>query len=329
MRPVVIIGGGLSGLSAAYALEARNVPYTIIELKPRLGGSLASSRSAGFLYDSSRMLTQDRPDDPIFAQLELADALDVVRTDEDGDWSAFREGHQALIDALSKPLTGTVLYRMAVTSAGEFDARDRARGAPRFCVCLENGTVIDASGLIVAAPARYAERILRSLNAGAASLLEDYRYDSIARVNLGYSYEDVRYKLPDVPPAEYPLTYIHTLTMPSRVPEGGVLVQAGIRFDPTKGLSPETGGDAAGAFAALFGLPEAPLFEHVNTWAEDEPLMWLDDDFGTRLERLTYALPEGAAVTGGDYAVTHDHRPTLAERIRSGFDAAERVMQFL
>lgn len=329
MRPVVIIGGGLGGLSAAYALEARGVPYTIIELKPRLGGSLASRRSAGFLYDSSRMLTLDRPDDPLFAQIGLDDALAAVRTDEDGDWTAFHNGHQALIDALAAPLTGTVLYRMAVTSAGEFDARDRARGAPRFCVCLENGTVIDASGLILAAPARYAERILRSLSAGAASLLDDYRYDSIARLNLGYRLEDVRGKLPETPPDEYPLTYIHTLTLPSRVPEDGILLQAGIRFDPAKGLSPETGGDAAGAFAALFGLPETPLFEHVSVWPEDEPLMWLDDDFGTRMERLTYALPEGATVAGSDYIATGDHRSTLAERIRSGFDAAARVITTL
>jgi protoporphyrinogen oxidase len=329
VRPVVIIGGGLGGLSAAYALEARGIPYTIIELKPRLGGSLGSSRPAGFLYDSSRMLTLDRPDHPVFARLGRVDALAVVRTDEDGDWMAFRDGHQALIDALAKPLTGTVLYRMAVTSAGEFDARDRARGAPRFCVCLENGTVIDASGLIIAAPARYAERILRSLNAGAASLLDDYRYDSIARVNLGYRLEDVRGRLPETPPDEYPLTYIHTITLPSRVPDGGVLVQAGIRFDPAKGLSPETGGDAAGAFAALFGLPETPLFEHVSIWPEDEPLMWLDDDFGARMERLTYALPEGAAVAGSDYVATGDHRPTLAERVQSGFDAAARVIEAL
>jgi protoporphyrinogen oxidase len=329
VRPVVIIGGGLGGLAAAYALETRGVPYTIIELKPRLGGSLASSRSAGFLYDTSRMLTRDRADDPVFAQLGLADALEVVRTDEDGDWVAFREGHQALIDALAAPLTGTTLYRMAVTSAGEFDARDRARGAPRFCVCLENGTVIDASGLIVAAPARYAERILRSLNSGAASLLDNYRYDSIARINLGYWHEDVRGKLPEIPPSEYPLTYIHKLTMPSRVLDGGVLVQVGIRFDPSKGLSPETSGDATGAFAALFGLPETPLFEHISVWPEEEPLMWLDDDFEGRIEKLYYALPEGAAVAGSDYVVTGDHRPTLAERIHSGFAAAIHILHAL
>lgn len=329
MRDVVIVGGGLGGIAAARVLHDRRVPYTIIELKPRLGGSVGSSRAAGFTFDSGRMLTQDRPDDSVFTQLGLADALVTVRTDDDGHWTAFRGGQQTLVDAVTRPLNGQVLYRMAVTSAGEFDAAARAKGAPRFCVCLENGTVIDCRALIVAAPARHAERILRSLNPAAAAALVDYRYDSIARLNIGYRADVVRGRLPEVPPAGYPLTYIHTLTNPSRVPEGSVLIQAGVRFDPNKGLSPETHGDVAGAFAALFGLPETPDFDHVDVWPEDEPLMWLDDDFAARMERLNYALPEGAAVAGSDYVVTGDHRPTLAERIQSGFDAAARVLRVL
>src|SRR5579863_8163866 len=37
-RPVVIVGGGIAGLSAAYDLAKAQVPYTIIEARPRLGG---------------------------------------------------------------------------------------------------------------------------------------------------------------------------------------------------------------------------------------------------------------------------------------------------
>lgn len=329
MRDVVIVGGGLSGIAAAYVLQARGVPYTIIELKPRLGGSVGSSHAAGFTFDCGRMLTQDRPDDPLFAQLGLAEALVTARADDAGLWTAFRGGQQTLVDVLTRPLTGQILYRMAVTSAGEFDAAARAKGAPRFCVCLENGTVIDCRALIVAAPARHAERIMRSLSPAAAAALDDYRYDSIARLNIGYRAADVRGRLPEVPPEAYPLTYIHTLTFPSRVPGRSVLIQAGIRFDPSKGLSPETHGDVTGAFAALFKLPEAPVFDHVELWPEDEPLMWLDDDFAARMEGLNYALPDGAAVAGSDYVVTGDHRPTLAERIQSGFDAAARVLRAL
>jgi protoporphyrinogen oxidase len=316
----------LGGLGAAYALEAARVPYTLIELKPRLGGSVGSGQAAGFTYDHGRMFVLDALDDLVYARLGLTDALTRAQTDGDLNWSLFREGQGRLVEALSASLTGNILYRMAVTSAGEFDRAARAKGAPRFCVCLENGTVLDANGLIIAAPARHAERILRSLSQPAATLLEDYRYDSIARLSVGYHAADLDGRLPDTPPAEYPLTYLARTSIPERVPEGGVLVQAGVRYDPAKGLSPETGGDLTGAFAALFGLPENPLFEHVSLWKEDEPLMWLDDDFAQRMERLTLALPEAAAVAGSDYVVTDGYRPTLAQRVQAGFSAAERIL---
>ena len=42
--PVVIVGGGIAGLSAAYELAKANVPYTIVEQRPRLGGVIQTER---------------------------------------------------------------------------------------------------------------------------------------------------------------------------------------------------------------------------------------------------------------------------------------------
>jgi protoporphyrinogen oxidase len=331
MRDVVIIGGGLGGLGAAYALQQRGVPYTLIDYRPRLGGSVGSHTVAGFTYDMARMYTFDRQDDPLYRQLGLTDALAVAREDDIGTWFTFWRGQQVLVDALTQPLTGKRLLRMAVTSVGMFDKAARAKGAPSFCVCLENGTVIDAAAIIVATPAVHAARMFRSLSQAAATVLEQHRYDSIARLNIGYRASDVRGKLPNTPPDEYPLTYIHTVwggdaRLP-RVPEGCVLVQAGVRYDPAKGIAPDSNGDVVGEFAALFGLPETPLFEAVTTWDYDEPLMWLDDDFEARMARLRYALPAGVAVAGSDYLSPRWPRLSLAERVESGVKAAEHVLQ--
>lgn len=41
-KPVVIIGGGLAGLYAAYRLTENNIPYLLLEAKPTLGGRIAS-----------------------------------------------------------------------------------------------------------------------------------------------------------------------------------------------------------------------------------------------------------------------------------------------
>lgn len=330
MRDIIIIGAGLGGLGAAYTLQQRGIPYTLIDYRPRFGGSVGSYTEAGFTYDSGRSATFDRQDAPLYERLDLVHELSVVREDGVGTWFAFNRGQQILVDALARPLTGKILWRMAVTSVGEFDKSARAKGAPPFCVCLENGTVLDASALIVATPAVQAARMFRSLSAAASSLLENYRYDSIARLNIGYRLDDVRGKIPDTPAQDYyPLTYITKLFGEGRAPEGCMLVQAGVRYDPAKGIAPDSNGDIVGEFAALFGLPETPLFEHVSRWEYDEPLMWLDDDFPARMEKLRYALPQGVAVAGSDYINPHYPRPTLAERVESGIAAAERVLAAL
>ncbi|MFN8450185.1 MAG: hypothetical protein U0521_16770 [Anaerolineae bacterium] len=70
------------------------------------------------------------------------------------------------------------MKRMAVSSVGLIEAS--------LGICLENGLLLDARAVIVTAPARYAEHMLRTLAPDAALLLVDYRYDPVVRVSLGY-----------------------------------------------------------------------------------------------------------------------------------------------
>ncbi len=48
MANVVVIGGGLTGLAAAWELERQRIPYTLIEVKKRFGGSIITERRDGF-----------------------------------------------------------------------------------------------------------------------------------------------------------------------------------------------------------------------------------------------------------------------------------------
>jgi protoporphyrinogen/coproporphyrinogen III oxidase len=49
---VLVIGGGITGLSAAFELHSRGVPFTLIEASPRPGGLIQTDRAGGFVIDA-------------------------------------------------------------------------------------------------------------------------------------------------------------------------------------------------------------------------------------------------------------------------------------
>jgi len=51
MKPVAIIGGGITGLTAAFSLKQRGVPVRLIEGAPRVGGVIQSLRRGGYLAE--------------------------------------------------------------------------------------------------------------------------------------------------------------------------------------------------------------------------------------------------------------------------------------
>jgi protoporphyrinogen oxidase len=326
-RDVVIIGGGLTGLSAAYTLDQAGLACTLIEVKPRLGGSLGSERAEGFTLDSGPMLFPDSPEAPFLQAVRLQDEVFTVRSGDE-TYLGFQQGAQALVDALSKPLLAedaahSLMMRMAVSTLGWLEL-DNSR--TRFGICMENGMLLDARAVIVTAPARYAERIFYTLKPEISVRLLDYRYDSIARVSLGYRADDAV----SVPPAsgldDYPISYVHAVNHPRRVPspaEDHVLMQVGVRYDPYKGIP----SDVVGQVSALMGWSQSPLVERVTSWPEADPLMWLGDDHAERMDELQHLLPEGIALAGSDYLTTG--RPTLQDRFAAGQAAANKVMAYL
>jgi phytoene dehydrogenase-like protein len=50
-RPVIVIGGGLSGLACAITLQANSIPYQILEAEDRVGGRLKTDSVQGFSLD--------------------------------------------------------------------------------------------------------------------------------------------------------------------------------------------------------------------------------------------------------------------------------------
>ncbi|MCK5098663.1 MAG: NAD(P)/FAD-dependent oxidoreductase, partial [Desulfobacteraceae bacterium] len=47
----LIIGGGLSGIYAAWLLSQRNKPFVLLEARPHTGGRILSKEHQGFFFD--------------------------------------------------------------------------------------------------------------------------------------------------------------------------------------------------------------------------------------------------------------------------------------
>jgi oxygen-dependent protoporphyrinogen oxidase len=78
---VVVVGGGISGLAAAYELQLRRVPFTLLEASPRLGGLIRSEAAGDLLIDAGpdAMLAQKPAGIELARELGIADRLVSTR----------------------------------------------------------------------------------------------------------------------------------------------------------------------------------------------------------------------------------------------------------
>jgi len=88
--PIAIIGGGLSGLYAAFLLEQKGIDYILIEARDRLGGRIAVAKSSAGQNDSSQRVDDEN----------LQDGFDLGPS---WFWPEYQPQLSSLIEALGLP----------------------------------------------------------------------------------------------------------------------------------------------------------------------------------------------------------------------------------
>ena len=88
-RSVAVVGGGVSGLSAAFLLTRAGFQVTVLEGSPRLGGKLAVSEVGGIAVDAgAEALLARRPEGTgLIGELGLSGQLEVPGTTSAGIWT--------------------------------------------------------------------------------------------------------------------------------------------------------------------------------------------------------------------------------------------------
>jgi protoporphyrinogen oxidase len=310
MRDVVIIGGGLSGLAAARELQRLQIPYRLIEVKKRLGGSIISEQRDGFMLDGGAFAFHRDEDWSFLKELGLEDALCPVYDSHHRDLVAFSKGSQMVVDALAQGLTGTFIHRMAVSSLGTLDGK--------FTLCLENGLMWEAAAVIVAAPARHSERMLRTLVPEFSQKLMDYNYDTITRVSIGYKKGDM--PVPPRFPWDVAIPFYAWTDDPKRVPAEHILLNVGVRMLP-RTIKAEAIVEELHREMKATGQP---IVSRVDYWEDADPLPPHLPQFDEKMTALKSLLPPGMALAGSDYDGFE-----FAKRISAGQRAAQQVGAYL
>jgi oxygen-dependent protoporphyrinogen oxidase len=77
MKPVVIVGGGITGLAAAWELQRQGCDYILLEASGRLGGKIVTERADGFIIEGAAdsFLTTKPAAWQLCREIELADRL--------------------------------------------------------------------------------------------------------------------------------------------------------------------------------------------------------------------------------------------------------------
>ena len=248
-------------------------------------------------------------------------------------WSLFvtlAAGMQEFVDAIASRLPeGSVRLNTPVNKL----IQDTARNV--WVVSAGNHENLEASGVILAAPAHQTAEVLKSVAADAAHELKQISYASTATVSLAYRKSDFPrdldsfgFVVPAIESRKIMACTFSSLKYPGRAPEGHVLLRAFVGGS----LQPELFEDnditmeknVRDELASLLGVEARPLFSRI--WRHPNSMPQYHVGHRKRIQRVETALdkcPALALAGSGYYGVG------ISDCVRAGEEAAEKIINQL
>lgn len=298
MKRVGVIGGGLTGLAAAWELQRAGADAVVYESEPRAGGVIVTERRDGFVIeggpdgflaaesDVQGLARELGIGDRVVDQLakgsfvwtgtqlqslgtgEAAALLGIEGQSESALSKGFRSfagGMGELVDALMARLAPVVRTRSSVGAIVP-----AARG---YRLELPNSTAAEVAGVVCAVPAWVIARLVGALDVPPVAELENVPYAPSLTISLAYRQEQIGVPLEGtgfvtgatVPGAVRACTYA-SHKYPGRAPAGSVLLRAFL--GPVEGDAPAV---AHGELARILGIRAAPLWSAVFRWGRGLP----------------------------------------------------------
>ena len=349
MTTVAVVGGGVTGLAAAWELQGAGADVSVLESGRRAGGVIVTERRDGFVVEGGpdgflaaepdiQVLARelgigDRLVDPLargsllwngkelapLAEGQAAALLGIegqTGVDVSQGFRSFRGGMGDVVEALLARLGSAVRTGMGVTAIAP-----SRRG---YRLSLAGGSVVEAEGVVLALPAWAAARLVAALGVVAARCLEDVLYYPSVTVSLAYERNGLTGKLSGTGfvSAGESGTPVRACTYasfkyPGRAPGGYALLRAFV--------VPPDGDPASVAHAELakiLGVTGAPLWSRAFHWTRGVPRYKPQHaQHVARMRELLSLLPPleiaGAGVDGAGVSAC----------VKSGRAAARRVLE--
>jgi protoporphyrinogen oxidase len=298
MTTVVVVGGGLAGLAAAWELKRAPAEVVVLEAGRRAGGVIVTERRDGFVVEGgpdgflaaepdiqdlarelglgARLVDQLARGTALWtgerleplAEGRAAELLGIEAHSERELARGFRSfagGMAEIVEALLGELGPAVRTGQGVTGM--------ARSARGWRLSVTGGSAHEAGGVILAVPAWHAARLVAAAGVAAARDLDDVLYSPSVTVSLAYREDQIGTELdgtgfvaaPGVGGAVRACSY-SSRKYPGRAPPGHVLLRAFL--GP---VEDDAGAVAHAELARILGIRGAPLWTRSFFWTRGLP----------------------------------------------------------